>query len=85
MLWVTMEIKQYFYSQIDTIITSTNPDTVYPSHTPHMVDMGCNKAKIKTNAKDIAMLDDRGFNTSTPLLPLSVCIGNIVISFYNQI
>jgi hypothetical protein len=50
-----VEIKQYFYSQIDTIISSTNPDTVYPSHAPHMVDMGCNKVKIKTNAKDIAM------------------------------
>jgi hypothetical protein len=49
-----------------------------------MVDMGCNKAKIKINAKDIAMLDVRVFNTSTTLLPLSECVGNIVISLYNQ-
>jgi hypothetical protein len=50
-------INQYFYSQIDTIITSTNPYTVYASYIPHMIDMGCNKAKIKINAA----LDARGF------------------------
>jgi hypothetical protein len=32
---------------------------------PHVVDMGCNKPKIKTNSKDIAMLDVREFNTPT--------------------
>jgi hypothetical protein len=38
-----------------------------------MVDMGCNKAKIKTTVKDIAMLDGRGFNAPTSPAILRMC------------
>jgi hypothetical protein len=66
-------INLYSYSQIDAIISSTNPNTVHTSYMPHMVDMGCNKAKIKTNVKDIATLHVREFNASTSPATLRMC------------
>jgi hypothetical protein len=38
-----LEMVQYFYSQINAIITSTEPHAVHPSYAPHMVNMGWNK------------------------------------------
>jgi hypothetical protein len=52
------------------LLSSTSPNTV---HTSYMPDMGCNKAKIKTDVKDVAMLVARGFNASTFPATLRMC------------